>query len=158
MIQPQLPIFPSGLTLINSRIGFEKRGDCIYYFHGQLPVYSHEEHDLDSFRFITSQLVITGAVKQIEIVKAFGVPYISVKRSVKRLRERGIQGFSRTTPKKRSAHVLTPEVLEHAQQLLSEGKDPPEVARELGLKANTVRKAIGSGRLRQKKTSQKNKG
>jgi transposase len=150
MPQLQLPIFPPGLTFINRQIGFEKREGRIYYFHGLLPVFCHDEEDLDSFRFITSQLVMGGNVKQVDIVKAFGVPSISVKRSVKRLREQGSRGFFKEK-KGRSAHVLIPEVQEKAQRLLYNGHNPSEVALRLKLKANTIRKAIQAGRLHKKK-------
>ncbi len=100
MLQMQLPIFPPGLTLINRQIGFQKRDGIVYYFHGQLPVFSHDEDDLASFRFITAQLVLSGNVKQIEIAKAFGVPYISVKRSLKRLRDHCLLHLSEICPGK----------------------------------------------------------
>jgi len=151
MLQMQLPIFPPGLTLINQQVGFQKEDGRIYYFCGQLPVFSHEEDDLASFRFITAQLALSGNVKQVDIAKAFGVPYISVKRSVKRLRERGAQGFF-AKPKARSPHVLTPEVVEKAQRLLYNDNPPSVVAKKLKLKANTVNKAIQAGRLRKKKS------
>lgn len=150
MPQTLLPIYPSGLIFINPRIGFEKKDGRIYYFHGLLPVFSHDESDLESFRFITSQLVVGGNVKAIEIAQAFGVSYISVKRNVKRLREQGAQGFFKQR-KGRSAHVLTPEVIAKAQRLLNNGHKVLEVARRLNLKANTIRKAIQAGRLDKKK-------
>lgn len=150
MIQMQLPIFSSGLTLINEQIGFEKKDGRVYYFLGQLPVFSHDEKDIEAFRFITSQMVVNGNVKQIEIVKAFGVSVISVKRSVKRLRNFGFKGFS-TKPKGRSAHILTEDIIEKAQNFLYKGESPSEVAKKLHLKTNTVRKAIQSGRLHKKK-------
>lgn len=150
MPQILLPIFPPGLTFINPRVGFEKKDGRIYYFHGLLPVFSHDEMDLESFRFITSQLIVGGNVKEIEIARAFGISYISVKRNVKRLREQGAQGFFK--PKKgRSAHILTPEVIIKAQGLLNSGHTVPEVAKKLNLKANTLRKAIQAGRLHKKK-------
>lgn len=149
MLQMQLPIFPPGLTLINQQIGFEKRGSRVYYFHGQLPVFSHDEDDFDSFRFIVSQLVVGGNVKQIEIVKAFGVSYISVKRNVKRLREKGSEGFF-LKPRARSSHILTPDIHEKVQDLLYEGKSPSEIAGKLKLRSDTIRKAIKSGRLKKK--------
>ena len=149
MIQMHLPIFSHGLTLINRQIGFEKKNERVYYFHGQLPLFSHEEKDIESFRFITSQMVIGGNVKQIEIVKAFGVSVISVKRNVKRLRDFGPRGFFAKS-KGRSAHILTEDVIEKAQELLYKDAQPSEVAQKLHLKTNTVRKAIQAGRLRKK--------
>ena len=93
MAQMQLPIFPPHYTLITPQVGFEKRDGTVYYFHGSLPVYSHAEDDLSSFRLFTSQLVVNGHVKQVDIVRAFGVSAISVKRSVKKLCEEGPGAF-----------------------------------------------------------------
>ena len=102
----------------------------------------------------TSQMIVNGTVKRQEIVRAFGVPLITVKRYVKVFRERGTEGFYMAKPRHSSASVLKGEVLERAQQLLDAGQSAPEVARELQVLANTVHKAIRAGRLRkgQKKT------
>ena len=150
MPQMQLPIFPPGLNLINQLVGFEKKEGQVYYFYGTLPIFHHDEDDTESFRFITSQLVVSGNVKQIEIARAFGVPYISVKRSVKRLRQEGSKGFFKKR-KGRSPHVLVPDVMKKAQNLLSKGHSTSEVAKQLDLKANTLNKAIREGRLHKKK-------
>ena len=152
MLKAQLPLFPPDLTFINRQISFQKKEGRIYYFHGILPLFSHEENDLKSFRLFTSELIVSGNVKGIEISKAFGVSYISVKRSVKRLREEGPEGFYKKA-KSRSAHVLTEEVVKQIQNRLDSGSSPVEIAKELELKANTIRKAIQAGRL-EKKTKQ----
>ena len=150
----QLPLFPPELTEINKKISFQRREGQIYYFHYLTPLFSHEEGDLASFRLITSQLVINGSVKEIEISRAFGVSYISVKRNVKRFKEEGTSAFFRKR-KGRSAHILTAEVIEKAQNLLNKGHNAAEVARRLKLKANTVRKAIQDGRLKKKERIRK---
>ena len=147
MPQMQLPVFAPGLNLINRQVGYEKREGWVYYFLGQLPLYSHEEADVRAFRLISSQLVVNAHVKQAQVVRAFGVSTISVKRSVKCLREKGMEGFFEKR-KGRSAHVLTPEVVEQAQKLLDGGWSTSEVAEKLSLKANTLRKAIQQGRVK----------
>ncbi len=83
MPQLVLPVFPEGSTPISPGVAIEKRDGCVYYFHGQLPVFSHAEDDLKSFRMFTSQLAANGNCKQMDIVRAFGVPYVTVKRMVK---------------------------------------------------------------------------
>ncbi len=93
MPQIQLPLFYEDITLINSVVGFQKKNDIVYYFNGSMPVYQHPENDLKSFRLFTSQLIVNGNAKQVEIVNAFGVSPISVKRWVKRYREEGAQVF-----------------------------------------------------------------
>ncbi len=151
MIQEQLPIFPAEITLINNEVGFQERGGIVYYFHGHLPLFQHGKSDIESFRYITSQMHLSGVAKQSEIAAAFGVTQISIKRSVKRLREGGIKGFF-SSKNKRSAHVLTPEVVTRVQKQLDQGKEVPEIARKFDLKADTIRKAI------KKKTKEERRG
>ena len=93
MPQIRLPFFPEEITLINSMVGFQKQNGIVYYFNGSMPVYQHPEEYLRSFRLFTSKLVVNGNAKQSEIVKAFGVSTISVKRWVKKYREEGAEGF-----------------------------------------------------------------
>jgi hypothetical protein len=155
MPQLQLPIFPAGVTEINGRIAVQKDGSTVWYLHGHLPVFQHEESDVRSFRMFTSQMIAGGTVKPKEIVNAFGVPMITVKRYVKLYRECGAKGFYEAKPRHSSASVLKGEVLEQAQRMLDEGRGMPEVAADLGVLRNTLLKAVRAGRLRgsQKKAS-----
>ena len=150
MPQMQLPIFPAGFAAITNDIGFENRDGKMVYFHGHLPVFQHDTGDVQSFRLFTSQLIVQGTASQTEIVKAFGVPLITVKRYVQVLRKEGSKGFF-TERKRRSAPVLTPEVLSQVQALLDAGKGVPEIAEETQVRADTLRKAIHAGRLVKKK-------
>ena len=93
MPQTRLPFFPEHITLINQHIGFKKIADIIYYFNGSMPVFQHPASDIESFRLFTNQLVVNGNCKQSEIVKAFNVSQISVKRWVKKYREEGASAF-----------------------------------------------------------------
>ena len=95
----------------------------------------------------TSQMIVNGTVKPKEIVKAFGVPSITVKRYVKVFREQGVEGFYETKSRKSSASVLKGEVLERARALLEQGRSVPDVSSELKVLANTLHKAIRAGRL-----------
>jgi hypothetical protein len=151
MPQLQLPIFPAGSTLITASLAFECRDGRVTYFHGQMPVFSHAEDDSRTFHMITSQFVVNGNATQADIVGAFGVTDISVKRSVKTYRERGTAGFY--APRHvRGAKVLTAETIETLEDLLASGMDRAAAARQLGLKPNTVAKAMRDGRVRGKKS------
>ncbi len=90
-----LPVFPNGSTQITRSLAFEKSNGMVYYFHGCVAIFSHLENDLASFRMFISQQVVIGNCRQVEIVKAFGVPPISVKRAVKKYREKDPAVFSR---------------------------------------------------------------
>jgi transposase len=151
MPQLQLPIFPAGIIEINNQIAVENREGMVYYVYGHLPVFQHGEGDVRAFRMFTSQMIVNGTVKPKDIVRAFGVPMVTVKRYVKVMRERGSEGFYVAKPRHSSASVLKGEILERAQQLLDEGRSVPEVAGELKVLANTLHKAIGAGRLVKKR-------
>jgi len=148
MPQLQLPIFPAGVTEINSQVAVQKEAGRVYYIHGHMPVFQHEEQDVRSFRMFTSQMIVSGTVKPKEIVKTFGVPMITVKRYMKLYRDCGAKGFYEPKPQHSSASVLKGEVREQAQRLLDEGSSVPEVAEALQVLANTLHKAIRAGRLR----------
>jgi transposase-like protein len=146
MPQTLLPVFPAEATAVNELISFCKRDGAVYYFHGCLPVFSHAESDLKSFRLFASQLVVNGSCTQAELVRAFGISSISMKRHVKKLRAGGSKAFF-AARRKRQPRVLTAEVLRCAQELLAQGQPRSAVAKELGIKLDTLSKAVRAGRL-----------
>ena len=147
MPQLQLPVFPDGVTHITNQLAFMKKDGQITYFNGHMPVFSHAESDIATFRMITSQFCVSGHVKQSDIIRAFGVTSISVKRSVKTYRDKGPKGFY--TPRvTRGAAVLVDDVVSDIEGRLAGGAVPAEIAEDLGLKLNTIQKAIREGRIR----------
>ena len=146
MPQMLLPIFPENAVGINELLSFQKKEGFVYYFHGCMPIFSHHEDDLPGFRMFIAQLAINGSCKQVELVRAFGISAISVKRYVKKYRQEGPGAFFKS-PKTRKRHVLTPKVLKQGQQLLDDGKSRAEAAKILCVKPDTFSKAVLSGRL-----------
>lgn len=147
MPQVQLPVFPAGTTPINEHLAFQRQADQVVYLNGHLPVFTHAASDLASFRMFSSQLIVNGTASQADIVRAFGVPPITVKRAVKNYRGRGPAAFF-VPPPPRRGHKLTPEKLTEAQVGLDQGLPVPAVAQGTGVLANTIHKAIRAGRLR----------
>lgn len=147
MPQLQLPIFPDQCTLITSELAFQRCEDTVVYFNGHLPVFSHAVDDLASFRFFTSQLCINGTTTQPQIVEAFGVPLVTVKRMCAKLRAEGPAGFFAPKPR-REGSKLTGERLARAQSMIDGGADVPSISAELGVLPTTLHKAIGDGRLK----------
>lgn len=146
MPQIQLPIFPEGVTHITSELAFANVNGRITYFNGSMPIFVHDASDTQTFRMITSQFCVNGATRLVEISKAFGVPAISVKRAVKLYRKEGPSGFFKRR-KSRGKSVLTEPVLKQAQALLNLFVETKEIAAQLKIKEDTLRKAIKSGRL-----------
>jgi hypothetical protein len=147
MPQLHLPMFPAGAVHITDQLAVMQKDGEVTYFSGPLPVFSHAENDVATFRMITSQFCVNGCAKQSDIIRAFGVTSISVKRSVKTYRDKGPSGFygPRAT---RGAAVLIDAVVVKAEELLAEGASEAEVAEKLALKPNTLHKAIRAGRVR----------
>lgn len=152
MPQLFLPLFAKGLTHINSGLAYQSKDGRIYYFNGSLlPVFSHEEDDVPSFRMILSQFYVNGNATQSEIIKAFGLPPITLKRAVKTFRTQGPSGFyPRTEKPKRKPRVLTDQVISEVQKRLDDGVGTKEISNELNLKEDTLQKAIRDGRLKKK--------
>ena len=148
MPQALLPLLPGGATRINDRISVVLQDGTWTYFCGVDPIFQHPEHETESFRMFTAQLVCQDACKQVDIVRAFGVSGNSVKRNAKKFREQGTKGFYQPR-QRRQGNVLTDEILAQAQERLSRGSSRREVADELGVLVDTIRKAINHGRLRE---------
>ena len=93
MSQLQLPIFQEGVNPITPELGYSLEDSQVVYLHGMLPVFTHAVSDMASFKMITSQFYINGAAKQAQIVKAFGINPLALKRWVKKYREEGAKAF-----------------------------------------------------------------
>lgn len=146
MPQIQLPIFPAGAVEINSNLACRCENGSVVYFHGHLPVFSHGSLDVASFRMFTSQLIVQGSAKQGDIQKAFGVSLTTIKRATKLYRARGAAGFFAPKPR-REGSQLTEERLAQARVLLTAGEPLARVSELTGVLSDTLRKAIGAGRL-----------
>jgi transposase len=141
-------MIPHGATPINDMISVVREDQQWTYFCGLQPVFRHPEDDRRSFRMFTAQLCCQGACTQADIVRTFGVSKKSVLRSVRKYRKAGVDGFYR--PRRAGGPtVMTTEVTAQAQRLLDFGHSRSEVARELDIKYDTLRKAINQGRLKE---------
>jgi hypothetical protein len=146
MPQVQLPVFPAGSVEINRDLACRTEGERVVYYNGHLPVFTHGKTDLASFRLFTSQLIIQGSATQGHVAKAFGVPLVAIKRATKLYRERGAAGFF--VPKaRREGSRLNTQTLEQARALVVQGHPLAVVSRQTGVLTDTLRKAIGAGRL-----------
>lgn len=148
MQQLLLPIIPHGTTLINGQVSVDNRDDEWFYFLGGIPIYSHQADNKKLFRLHTSQLINSGACRSIDIIRTFGVSKSNVMRSLRQLREQGADSFFEPRASRQGSTVLTPEVLQQAQQYLDQGMTPKAAANELAIKTDTLRKAISDGRLK----------
>lgn len=101
--QTLFPIFPEDSRFINSGIAVKMINSEVYYFNGEMPIYHHHKADYKSFRYITSQMIELGNIKQGEVIRAFKVSKESVKRWVKTYRTEGASGFLKAERVKKEA-------------------------------------------------------
>ena len=146
MPKEMLPLLPEGATQISSMMSVHNKSDNWVYFCGPTPVFTHPATDTNSFRMFTSQLYCEGRCSQSDIVRAFAVTSNSVKRSVKKYRDGGINAFY-TTPARRGGGIITDKTRPEIQILLDEGLSRSEVCKKLDIKKSTLDKAIQQGRL-----------
>jgi transposase len=147
MLQQILPLIPRGATQINGLVSVWRDEHCWTYFIGAHPIYSHKNTDQRMFRLVTSQLIESGACRQVDVIRTFGVSKRSVIRSVNKLRKDGAEAFFVQRRGRRGGKVLTSKVLEKAKGLLDQGYTRSDVSQELNVKYDTLRKAINDGRL-----------
>ena len=154
MLQQILPLIPRGATEINGLVSVWCDEERWTYFIGTYPTYSHDKTNQRMFRLTISLIIESGACRQVDILKAFGVSKSSVIRSVNKLRKGGAEAFFVQRRGRRGGKVLTPEVIEKAQSLLDQGYTRRDVSQELNVKYDTLRKAINDGRLLQSKQTE----
>ncbi len=149
-MQMQLPIFPSTTKLINSNVGFFEKDDFVYYLHNGSPIYCHANHDLNSYRYITANLVATKLCKPSELATALGVSSRNIQRYAKTLREKGTDWFFSREEKRGDAHKLTDDMLKEAESLISKFYSVVDVARLLGVTEGALRYHIKKGTIKKK--------
>jgi len=123
--------------------------DSWTYFHGGLPVFWHRADDRKLFRLITAQLISAGACRQVDVIRTFGVTKNCLIRAVNKLRTSGPDAFFEPRKSRQGGTKLHPQALKKAQQLLDKQTSRKETAEALGIKYDTLRKAINDGRLRE---------
>lgn len=146
--QLHLPIFPLGAVGLGSQCSVMQRDGSVWYFLYDMPVFSHPVDDIASFRMFTSSLCDQGHCKLVEIERVFNVSAISVKRSLKQFREKGIESFFVKNLPKHKPRVFDEATTEKVQALLDEGLSPTQIEEQTAIKADTTRRAISAGRLR----------
>ena len=103
------------------------------------------------FRMFTSTLCDKDSCRLVDVERAFNVTSISVKRALKQYRTEGPESFFRSKHVGSKPRVLRGEVHQKVQDLLDAGLSPREIDDQLGVKADTIRRAIQGGRLHRPK-------
>jgi transposase len=149
-LQRLAPIFPTTALAVTSTLAVQRHGDSVCWFTGTMPVFTHAASDEPSFRMFVAQLCAQKTCSQAQIIRAFGVAKISVVRWVAQYQKEGPGSFfrGRKPAARGDGPVLSTEMVAQAEQLLASGRRRSEVAEALGLKYDTLQKAIRHGKIR----------
>ena len=141
--QSWLPGFPDGAQKVGKGLAILEKDGQVTYFVGGDNYFSHAAGDEASRRFALASLMENGHVKAAELERApLNIPHRTLMNWVGQSRKAGPSSFFRpAAPSK--PRIMTPDKSAECARLLSEGKRPSEVARQVGVKESTLRKAIG---------------
>jgi hypothetical protein len=116
------PVFPDEVTSIGI-LSVSKLGSQIVYLSPEgKPILAHDEGDIQTFRFATSQFYVFGHFKLLDIVRVFGVSASSVRAAVKLYLAHGAEGFYRS-PKRKDRDLKVGSIREQIRQVRLENAD-----------------------------------
>ena len=147
-MQLLLPIFPSDTKMISRSLGVYEKDNIVQYIANGLPIFSHGSEDLQSFRFITSNLINQGLCKSSEVSRCFGIPVENVKRYLSILRKEGEVAFFSGERRKGYCHKIRGSVLERIQKKLDKGQSVNSIAKEEDLSEGSIRYSVKQGYLK----------
>lgn len=140
------PIFTPGTNMINAQLSFDSKDGYITYFNFCTPIHRHPIDDIKTFRLFVCSLCSIGSCRPCEIVKAFGINERTLMRDLELYRTEGSAGFFKTI-KRGGPRIITEEVKPEIERLLAEGGSIKEVAEELEISYEALRKAIQRGKI-----------
>jgi len=141
--QSWLPGFPEGAQKVGEALAILERDEQVTYFVGGDTYFTHPVGDDASRRFALSSLMENGHVRAIDLEKApLLIPHRTLMNWVGQSRQQGPSSFFRPVPPTKP-RIMTVDKSAECARLLSEGQRVAEVARQVGIKESTLRKAIG---------------
>jgi DNA-binding CsgD family transcriptional regulator len=119
----------------------EQDGQEIYFIGGE-NYFSHAVGDAAGRRFARASLMENGHVKAVELERPpLCIPHRTLMNGVGQSRKAGPSSFFRPAAPSRP-RVMTADKSAECARLLSAGQRPAEVARQVGVRESTLRKAI----------------
>jgi hypothetical protein len=99
MPQALLPLFSPDVTIVNQYIAVQRRGDFVYWFQGNLPVFCHHFRNQNHFRLFCCQLINIGTATSAELSRALNVNHEKLSRWARLERASGEMEGSSTAEK-----------------------------------------------------------
>jgi hypothetical protein len=146
-MQMQLPIFPRSTKLLSATWGVFQKGDSVYYLHNGSPVYTHHKDDLNTYRYVTANLIVNNSCCATKLSAVFGVSARNFQRYAKRLRAGGSDAFFNLIDNRGRCHKMTPDKLTAAQKYLDLGYSQQRTGKAINVNEATIRYHLRKGSL-----------
>jgi hypothetical protein len=150
MGQLLLPLFQPGTRMITPTLGVIKKDETITYFLSGMPIYSHQENELNKFRYTTSNFIVRGLCRAADIQRTFHVSIDSIRRWKKKFEEQGDEVFFNEDKRHGNSHKLLPDILNRIQIELDKGRSVNSIAKDENISEGSIRYALNLGRLKKK--------
>jgi len=149
-MQLQLPIFPSTTKLLSDTWGVFEKDDFVFYLHNGSPVHVHKKEDLNTYRYITGNLIVTSGIKPSGLSRVFGVGVRNFERYAKQYRDGGADAFFKPSDQRGKCHKMTPEKLVEAQKHLDNNLSQAQTANLIHVNEASIRYHLKKGTLKKK--------
>lgn len=134
--------------MVSSCVGVQCKDGLVHYILNGLPYYTHPSGDLQSFRFVTSNLIAQGLCRKSEIQRCFQVSEDSVHRNFLKFKNGGAAEFFGQDARKGNCHKIVGEIRERIQKKLDFGQSVLSIAKEEGFQEGSIRYQIKMGYLK----------
>ena len=149
-MQMQLPIFPSTTKMLSPTWGVFEKDNFVYYLHNGSPVHVHEKNDINTYRYVTANLIENHSCSASALSKVFGVGVRNFERYAKRFRDFGADAFFNPIDGRGKCHKMTPDKLIEAQKYLDDNYSQMRTAKEINVNEASIRYHIKKGSLKKK--------
>ncbi len=140
--QSFIPGFPVGAQRIGEALSILKQDGRVTYYVGADDYFNHPQGDKAGERFAFACLMENGHVRAADLQKPpLSLPHRTLMNWCAQYRKDGSSSFFRGAPLKKPP-VMTEAIRAQCASLLGAGNSPSEIARLLGIKDSTIRKAI----------------
>ena len=141
VMQYLLEGMPDGAQKINAALSILKKEGKVIYFLGGDNYFSHPQEDKQGRRFALASLMQNGHVRASELENELGIAHRTLMNWKVQCENDGAASFYRQVSVAR-AQVMTEQIKAQCTALLASGISASEVARQVGIKDSTLRKAL----------------
>lgn len=146
-LHPRLPLLPENARELGDNLAIAEQGTQIVFFNAAGPIYACDKADRASLRLGALTMIDLGLAGVTAMAKAVGLHRTTLFRDARRMKQQGVMGLEAKKRGPKGPRLLTPDLLERAQELLDSETALRATAKGVGVDEKTIRRAVQDGRL-----------